>query len=219
MLCRATKQAPFPMADSCWDHFPWKGVPPELIQNYMGDKPDHFPKTAVKITYDQTAVNLMFRVQDRYVRATAASHQDSVYKDSCVEFFFAPGYDVTNGYFNLEINCGGTMLFHFQTQPRKNPVVIPDPDISRITTMHSLPGIVEPEIQEPVTWTVGLSIPIALLERYCQVIPPESQAVWRVNFYKCADNSSHPHWLTWSPVDLPTPDFHHPQSFGILQFE
>jgi len=58
-----------------------------------------------------------------------------------------------------------------------------------------------------------------LLKRYCPVITPSPQAEWRVNFYKCADDTSHPHWLTWSPVDLPEPNFHHPQSFGILQFE
>ena len=39
------------------------------------------------------------------------------------------------------------------------------------------------------------------------VISPSPRAVWRVNFYKCADDTSHPHWLTWSPVELPDPKF------------
>jgi len=42
---------------------------------------------------------------------------------------------------------------------------------------------------------------------------------WRANFYKCADSTSHPHWLTWSPVDHPTPHFHLPAFFGTLEFE
>jgi hypothetical protein len=185
----------------------------------MGKKPDPFPKVEVKIAYDNMAIGVLFRVEDRYVRATAAGHQDTVYKDSCVEFFFTPGPDVSKGYFNLEMNCGGTMLFHFQRQPRKDRIVIPDRECSLITTAHSLPRIVDPEIGEPVTWTVTYRIPIALLGRYCQVIAPAPQVVWRVNFYKCADDTSHPHWLTWSPVDLPDPNFHHPQSFGFLEFE
>jgi hypothetical protein len=219
MFCKAIKQVGFPMGGAAWDEFPWRDIPAELIRNHMGKKPDHFPKAEVKIAYNNMAIFLMFRVEDRYVRATAAAHQDNVYKDSCVEFFFAPGSDVSKGYFNLEMNCGGTMLFHFQMQPGKERIVIPDSECSQITFLHSLPRIVEPEIEEPVTWTVAYSIPIALLRKYCQVISPAPQAVWRVNFYKCADDTSHPHWLTWSPVDLPAPNFHHPQSFGILQFE
>ncbi len=74
-------------------------------------------------------------------------------------------------------------------------------------------------IVEPVTWTAAYKIPIALLEKYSQVAYPGHKVEWRVNFYKCADATSHPHWLTWSPVDLPEPDFHQPQSFGVLQFQ
>jgi len=185
----------------------------------MGKKPDHFPKTQVKIAYDAESVSLMFRVEDRYVRATAATHQDDVYKDSCVEFFFTPGSDLFQGYFNFEMNCGGTMLFHFQRQPRKEKIPIPESECGNIAVMHSLPKIVDPEIAGPVTWSVAYRIPLTLLERFCKVTTPDSQAVWRVNFYKCADDTTHPHWLTWSPVDLPAPNFHHPQAFGFLQFE
>ena len=219
MLCKATKRVSFPMEGATWDEFPWKGIPSERIRNHMGKKPDHFPKAEVKIAYNDMAVFLMFRVEDRYVRATAAAHQDYVYKDSCVEFFFAPGSDLSKGYFNLEMNCGGAMLFHFQMQPRKERIVIPESQYRKITIHHSLPRIVDPEIEEPVTWTVAYSIPLSLLRRYCQVVAPAPQVLWRVNFYKCADGTSHPHWLTWSPVDLPEPNFHYPQSFGLLQFE
>lgn len=219
MLCKARKLVSFPIGDSVWDERPWQDIPAELLRNHMGKKPDHFPKVGVKVAYDNKAVCLMFRVEDRYVRATATAHQADVYKDSCVEFFFSPGSDLSKGYFNLEMNCGGAMLFHFQMQPGKDRIVIPESECLKITNVHSLPRIVDPEIEKPVTWTVAYRIPIALLEIYCQVITPAPQAVWRVNFYKCADDTSHPHWLTWSPVDLPEPNFHHPQSFGILQFE
>ncbi len=73
-------------------------------------------------------------------------------------------------------------------------------------------------IVEPVTWTAAYKIPIALLEKYSQVAYPGHKVEWRVNFYKCADATSHPHWLTWAPVDHPKPNFHLPRSFGTLQF-
>nr|MBF0223487.1 carbohydrate-binding family 9-like protein [Desulfobulbaceae bacterium] len=219
MRCKATRQENCSITNATWNTFPWEHIPSEQIQNYMGKRPDHFPKVAVKIAYDSTAVAIMFRVEDRYVRARAVAHQGNVYEDSCVEFFFTPGPDISKGYFNLEMNCGGTMLFHFQRQPRKDRVVIPVSECETISCLHSLPRIVDPEIKTPVIWIVAYRIPITVLEKYCQVISPAPQAVWRANFYKCADSSSHPHWLTWAPVDLPTPNFHYPQAFGRLQFE
>ncbi len=184
----------------------------------MGEKPDHFPRTELKIAYEDTALYVMFRVEDRYVRATAADHQDSVCGDSCVEFFFTPGPDVSKGYFNFEMNCGGTILFHFNSESQKGMLKIPESDCEKIAKAHSLPRILDPEIEEPVIWTVAYSIPIALLRRYCPVSTPKPHALWRANFYKCADNTSHPHWLTWSPLDHPKPNFHLPRSFGVLEF-
>jgi hypothetical protein len=114
------------------------------------------------------------------------------------------------------MNCGGTILFHFHSQDRR--IEIPRSDCKRIAKAHSLPRIVDPEIAESVTWTVGYAIPIALMRRYCPVSTPKPHDVWRGNFYKCADHTSHPHWLTWSPVDYPKPNFHLPKSFGVLEF-
>ena len=38
----------------------------------------------------------------------------------------------------------------------------------------------------------------------------------RANFYKCGDKTAHPHYLSWSPIDTPKPDFHRPDFFGEL---
>jgi hypothetical protein len=94
------------------------------------------------------------------------------------------------------MNCGGIMLFHFHPGANiKEKIVILKSECSQIVCNHSLPQIVDPEIREPVTWTVAYSIPIALLERYCQVITPALNVEWKANFYKCADKTSHPHCL------------------------
>lgn len=219
MIAIVRRLANPPKAGTDWNKPPWQEISAEPIRHYMGERPDHFPKTEVKIAYNDMAIYVMFRVEDRYVRAIAAKHQDSVCGDSCVEFFFAPGSDVSKGYFNFEMNCGGTMLFHFNSGVKKERIEIPGSDCEKIATAHSLPRIVDPEIRESVTWTVEYSIPIALLSKYCQVSMPKPHSLWRANFYKCADSTSHPHWLTWSPVDYPKPNFHLPQSFGVLEFE
>lgn len=219
MRCKVYRQINRPRGDAHWNKSPWKEMPSQPIENYMGKKPDHFPRAAVKIAYDDLAIYLMFRVADRYVRAVAKEHQDNVWEDSCVEFFFTPGSDLSRGYFNLEMNCGGTMLFHFQPGGGKERIVIPKIDCSKIRVAHSLARIVDPEIKEPVTWTVSYQIPIVMLKRYCQVTLPAPQVEWRANFYKCGDKTSHPHWLTWAPVDFSRPNFHLPQFFGKLEFQ
>ena len=206
--------------DARWDKEPWNGITPLLIGRYMGTKPEHFPKTQARIAYDDETVYVIFRVEDRYVRATCRNHQEAAFRDSCVEFFFTPGPDVARGYFNLEMNCGGRMLLCFQTAPGRDSVrQFTIDECNAIQVAHSMPGLVEDEITEPTTWTVEYRIPLDLLEKYCSVDRPAPGVVWRANLFKCADATSHPHWLTWSPVDFPSPRFHLPQFFGTLEFE
>lgn len=201
--------------DAVWDKEPWTGIKALTLKNYMGDKPKHFPLTKAKVAYDDEAIYVIFRVEDQYVRAVVKENQGPVFRDSCVEFFFSPDGD--RGYFNLEMNCGGTMLFHHQIKPRES-VHIDEELIEKVEVAHSLPKIVDPEIEEPVTWTVEYRIPFSILKKYADFITPEAGTVWRANFYKIADKTSHPHWLTWSPVQNPEPNFHLPQYFGEIEF-
>ncbi len=206
--------------DANWNKPAWKNVPTVELTRYMGDKPDHFPKTCAKVMYDDQALYVIFRVEDRYVRAVAKKHDDQVCRDSCAEFFFVPGTDITKGYFNLEMNCGGTMLFHFQMVPRKDSIALAAEDLKRIQVAHTLPPRVETEIAQPTTWVVEYRLPLDILPKYRKdIAKPGPGVTWRANFFKCADNTSHPHWLTWSKVERPRPDFHVPEYFGTLQFE
>lgn len=207
-----------PTIDANWDKPSWADAPAARIGNFMGEKPEHFPIVEAKLGYDDSALYAVFRVEDRYVRAVAENHQGNVCRDSCVEFFFTPATDGPEGYFNLEMNCGGTMLFHFQKQGRDGRIVFPESDLSEILVAHSMPKIVEPEIEDSVTWTVEYRIPADLLEKYYPVARPAPGVSWRGNLYKCGDKTSHPHWLTWSPVDYPRPNFHVPDCFGELRF-
>lgn len=218
MVCRVTRLKRPPRIDARWDKAPWRGMAPQRIGRHMGLRPEHRPKTEVKLAYDADALYAIFRVEDRYVRAVAPRRQSAVCRDSCVEFFFSPSPDASAGYFNLEMNCGGTLLFRFQRRPGKGVTAIPPGACRRIEIAHSLPRIVRPERQAPTTWTVEYRLPFELLRGYCPAIMPAPGVTWRANFYKCADRSSHPHWLTWAPVAFPRPNFHLPAFFGTLEF-
>jgi len=201
-----------------WDKEPWLGIAAAELTNYMGDYPEHFPKVLFKVAYDDEALYIIWQVHDQYIVAVADQYQGAVYKDSCVEFFFTPDADVSLGYFNLEMNGGGTALFNFQPKPWTDQQQIAKSDFDKITIAHSLPRIVHPEIADTLTWTLEYRIPFSIIEKYAPTVRPAPGVVWRANFYKCADNSSHPHWLTWSPVEYSRPNFHLPQFFGYLEF-
>jgi len=202
-----------------WDGAAWGGVEAVELTNYMGDRPEHWPKTEAKVLYDDENIYVIFRVEDEYVRAIAKGFHGRVFEDSCVEFFFSPGQNIENGYFNVETNCGGAMLFYFQKKPRVDSVEVAVEDCRRVEIYHSQPEIVEPEKQQPTVWFIEYRLPLDILEKYRKVERPAPGVVWRANFYKCGDKTSRPHWLTWSNVDLPTPDFHQPTFFGTLEFK
>ena len=92
-------------------------------------------------------------------------------------------------------------------------------DIYKVEIAHSLPQVVDPEITEPVTWTIEYKIPLAMLEKYSKIIYPKPGISWLANFYKIAEKGTNIHFLTWSVVDNPEPDFHLPRFFGNIKFE
>lgn len=207
-----------------WDAGQWGNVDALELKYHMGEKPGHFPETQAKLLYDAENLYVLFRVEDQYVRCVASKTQGNVCRDSCVEFFFAPEDTTTSesNYFNLEVNCGGTILFHYGEPINSsgcNRGHIEPSDCEQVEVQSSLPRIIDPEITTPVSWILGYKLPFNVIKKYSGAQRPGSGTKWRANFYKCADETSHPHWLTWAPVDNPAPKFHLPQFFGGLEFE
>jgi hypothetical protein len=209
---------PMPI-DGNWDKSQWQDVQAAEISNYMGEIPKFKPVAKAKMRYDDENLYVIFRVEDQFVRCLTKDTNGPVWEDGCVEFFFAPDTSYPLRYFNLEINCGGTPLMHYNLVARTESRDLAVDDIKMIEIKPSLPQIIDPEMAEPVTWTLEYSIPLAMLEKYSPVIRPKKGVSWRANFYKIAENSSNPHYITWSLVDIPKPDFHRPEFFGTLTFE
>lgn len=177
----------------------------------------HRPETTFRVLHDGASLYLRFDVSDCYVRSVQTAYQSPVCTDSCVEFFVQPKAGL--GYFNFEVNAGGTLLLFYVEDPTRTPqglkrfTPVAEAWGARVTVQSSLPRTVNPEITEPLAWHVSYRVPLSLFEHYVGDIG-KAGAVWRANFYKCGDQTSHPHWLAWSPV--PTLNFHLPASFGEL---
>ncbi len=208
-----------PEINAAWDKKFWEKTCVIELRNYMGEKPVHFPRTQVKLRYNKDYIFVIFKVNDRYVKATEKMINGKVWLDSCVEFFFTPGPDTNRGYFNLEANCKGIFLLKYNLKNSENSGFVSLEDCKKVKISHSLNRNVEKEVAGPMEWSIEYSIPISVLRKYMAVDEPQPGAKWRANFYKCADNTSHPHWLTWAPVNYPRPKFHLPEFFGSLEFE
>jgi hypothetical protein len=208
-----------PEINADWSKEFWKNTESVSLRNYMGPLPAHFPDTRVKMRYDKEHLYLIFNVEDQFVRAVAKKTNDKVWQDSCVEFFFTPGNDTTIGYFNLEINCKGVFLFKFHNRRTKNEGFVDSTDLCKIDIAHSLKENVEEEKTNRLVWTIEYSIPVSILGKYMKIENPTQGTQWKANFYKCGDMTSHPHWLTWAPVNYPKPRFHLPEFFGTLDFK
>jgi hypothetical protein len=199
----------------------WNRAARLAIDQFRPEGSPHRPQTSLQLLHDNHAIHGLFRVQDQYVRCTHAQYGDHVYRDSCVEFFIKPKPD--SGYFNFEFNCGGAFLCCYITDETrikggfKEYIKLSADDVRRARVATSLPKLVEPEIVQPVTWWLAFTIPILVVEKFVGLVGPLSGQVWRANAYKCGNETSHPHWAAWSPVDQL--NFHLPRCFGALEFE
>ncbi len=197
----------------------WDKVNSLSLQNYMGDSPLYFPKVKVKLLYSNNSIFIRFDVIEKNIIAVAKNHFDPVFEDSCVEFFFSVEESAPQTYFNLEINCCGKVLFGYKNLRDNVAKRISINDIEQLKINATFLGkIIDKPILEETEWFSECKIPFSLIESYSDIklnYPPKK---WRANFYKCADKSITPHWLTWNKVLYPNPNFHLPKYFGIIEF-
>lgn len=211
-----------PALDGNWEGPVWKDVPAlDISHFYETHVSDHRPKTQAKVLFDESGLYIHFRVEDRYVRSIETEYHGKVWEDACVEFFVQPLPD--RGYFNFEINCGGTMLLSYKESPTwkgaslREEGQVPWALAKTVEIFHTLPEKVEPEITEPVVWHVEYHIPFAVFDAYLGERGAPAGQTWCANFYKCAENNTHPHWASWSRVEGEL-NFHKPEYFAPITF-
>ncbi|MDZ4859171.1 MAG: carbohydrate-binding family 9-like protein [Candidatus Hydrogenedentes bacterium] len=210
-----------PHLDGQWDSPIWQAAETAHIAWFHPMSSDHHPDARARVLYSDEGLHIIFRVLDRYVRSITTDYMGPVYKDACVEFFVQPR--AGKGYFNFEMNCGGTLLLSYVTEvevegkKKKNYEEMPWEYGKQVEVFHSMPKTVEPEHTEAVEWRIEYRIPFGIFEKYLGPLGNVAGQEWRGNFYKCAENNSHPHWGAWSPVGEQL-NFHQPDKFGVIKF-
>lgn len=182
--------------------------------------PEQFPYAplcSARVARTEEALVVDFRVSGLDLRVQNTQDNGRQWEDSCVEFFVQDPDG--SCYYNFEINALGKVLA-CKGPDRHNREARPEEEmrqILRFTDARSLPGMTEggviPDlIGNLLSWRVAVVIPFRLIGANPQALPHSLKA----NFYKCGDKTAHPHYLSWSPIPTPKPDFHRPEYFGEL---
>jgi len=184
------------------------------INTVNWDEYAYKPNVNFHIAYSSEEIYIKYYVTENYVMAQKSQSNQSVCEDSCVEFFVAP---VSDGlYFNFEFNPIGTCLLGKGSGRHDSRVQNPE-IIKKIRRLSSLGTTTFDEKEGKQSWTLTVAIPLDIL--FGNPVPELSGKIIRANFYKCGDNLSKMHYLTWNPVGTDNPDYHQPEYFGVLEFE
>jgi hypothetical protein len=176
-----------------WDEFPYKPV--VVFDIARGDK----------------ELYIHYLVRGLSLRAMATNDGEYVHPDSCVEFFMRKADEMN--YTNFEFNCIGTCLAARGTGRHGRIPFVPAEyqKIRRYSSIIKKEAIAENK--GVFMWELTVAIPFELMGLDASCLPEKI----RGNFYKCADETANPHYVTWSPINLPTPDYHCPEHFGEIQ--
>lgn len=177
------------------DNVPWPSFP-------------YKPQISFEIAYGADCILLKYLITEKNIRAVNSKINSEVYEDSCVEFFIS--FD-ESGYYNLEFNCIGTNLTGFG-KGRGNRERLPESILKKIRYASLINNNIEGEFH----WELTLIIPFEIFVHHSFSTLKGKQC--RANFYKCGDLLPKPHYITWSNIKSPKPDFHLPEFFGSLSF-
>ncbi len=179
--------------------------------NWPKEYPYH-PLTVASLAHNGERLFIEFFVRCNYLRAVNTENNSAVYQDSCVEFFLAP--HGRTPYVNFEFNCIGT-LNAARRMDRHTATPLSDEELDKVERYASCGKRPFQELEGLFSWSLTASIPLSLLN-----LKWEGKAIELMgNIYKCADLTSHPHYLSWAPIDTPAPDFHRPEFFRPIILE
>lgn len=188
-------------------------VPLQLEMVNWAKFPYH-PEVSVQIAWNENELFLRYRVNEQSVKAEIDESNGQVWTDSCVEFFLSP--EGNDEYYNLEMNCIGTALLGFRK--KGEPAIhASEEQIATIRRISSLGDSPFPERKKPTDWQITMAIPWEVFFKHA--IKPEKGIKVRGNFYKCGDELSVPHFVSWTKIKTEKPNFHAPEYFGGLELE
>lgn len=189
----------------------WDQVPSFEISEYPWYEKGLKQKTAAQIAVSGHRIYLYAKAQDKHIRARAQRLNDPVHEDSCFEFFITPWNEKSKAYFNIEINCMGTLYMAYRDEDGKKTMISQE-QFGQMSIESSLKGV--KDIKKETSWELKVMIPISLLEELSG--REIKKDLWYGNFYRCGGEEDD-QYAAWNPVKTPEPNYHQPMQFGKLR--
>jgi hypothetical protein len=186
------------------------GIPSNVLQHIPWTQYDYHPAVSVAMAYGEDSVFLKYYVHEKFLRAANGAINGAVWEDSCVEFFLS--FDDEPAYYNFEFNCIGTALVGYG-ESNTGRSLLPHQLLSQIKYQ----AVINNDRQDnEIQWELTVAIPLTVF-CYHQPVTLKGKRC-KANFYKCGDLLPTPHFVSWSNIQAPEPNFHLPIFFGELHF-
>ncbi len=180
----------------------------EKVCNVNWAEYSYVPEVDLRLAFSDNVLALLYTVKEEHILGSVLDDNGPVWEDSCVETFIKD--PLSDNYYNFEVNCIATKLAAHR-RSRTDCDLFSAEKLSKIRCFSSLPHEKTDTINtEQKEWNLALMIQFSLLGL------DKAPDYLDVNFYKCGDNCRQPHYLSWSPIELPEPNFHCPEFFGRI---
>ncbi len=181
----------------------------EYIEVINWDSYPYKPIVAFDIARTDLNLYIRFFVKGNSLKALYAEDGSPVYTDSCVEFFMQKEGD--SKYMNFEFNCIGTCDASLRVSRDEKESLSPE-QYQSIRRLSSLDKTTFSEKKGIHSWELIVAIPFSVMGLDPKSLPEKIKG----NFYKCADDTEFPHFVSWNPIGTENPDFHRPEFFGEI---
>ncbi|MBQ7346862.1 MAG: hypothetical protein IJW55_02815 [Clostridia bacterium] len=165
------------------------------------------PHTEVTVSYDDAGFRFRFVSYETHLRAVETAHNTAVHKDSCMEVFmqFTPATD--ERYINIEINPNGA-AYSAVSYCRERSQQINPADIDTLGIKTSV---------YDDRWEIVLTVSKEYIQKQIPSYRHGKGSILRGNFYKCGDETDHPHFGCFHNIVWEQPDFHRPEFFAEFE--
>ena len=183
-----------------WDNIPFVSIDKVLWTE------DYGIRARGQLCYDDDNLYVHMSAVEKDIRAENTEPLSHVCEDSCLEFFFM--FPDSENYFNFEINPNGCLCVQFGPEKTDRINIVRDDaaEYFDIRTDRTSDG-----------WDVFYRIPL----KFIQLFYPDYRFGGEIsaNMYKCGNKTVNKHYLSWTQIDLDTPNFHCPEYFGKMRFD
>lgn len=169
------------------------------------------PFTLFTLARGQNELYVRFFVRGNCLRAVNSTDQSPVEEDSCVGLVLKD--PVSGQLYDFAFNCIGTCRAYLKDKAGKQ--LLEADMLSKIRRFSDLLPRPFHEMEGIFNWQLVVAIPFSLIGISAEAVPSSLSA----NFYKRADQTSLPHFLSWKQIKSEERDFAHPEFLGQLAFE